>query len=486
VSDPTGPTSFSSGWQGSFAVGKIHSINDRGNRLQVRIMGYQGDTGNIPDDKLEWIGTIDQGAGQIAGASKTHNYYPGSHVAIATIGNQKFVIGALTGYDSDQTNKKDSGADTSENKDPNIPKQARGEGRQYEGQGEDKTAKGSRKVTKTDQTYDQPEDEKTYDHSKSKAPFDKGTASKFPSLKSVGIDKNIQGSDLLNVIDQLDGNMSGAIQAATQLIRNLRQNGFGDAMSVVGAGALSSAGQQHDDFFQPAMNSNLLTLIQLLLQATTLVRATTPQNVVAQAKAHAYDQIINAFSNQFANVDQTVIDNINGAITTIVTAPINVNVSVLVAQIAVITDNFQTGLQQATASIIVQINNTADSAGGPGGLISVLGGPTASQQLAAAFQSLAISVSMQPAQINAVGQGAIGAALSQTGALNALSTMVQNSGGNSPANMIQALIGNMNMFQGNQIALGENGTINPQTLSGIAIKYAKKQINDPQKTFFGD
>jgi hypothetical protein len=347
------------------------------------------------------------------------------------------------------------------------------------GKGEDKTSKGSRNVTKTNKPYGEPEDEETYDHSKSKAPFDKGTTSKFPTLKSIGIDKLAQGSDVLNTIRQLDGNASGAIKSAIDMIQNLRKNGFGAAMDMIGGGAFKSASQQHTDYFGAAVGTDITTLIGLLSTALNTVQTATPITVYGLANNNALDQIPNAFRNQLAGVSSDIITQVEDTIDRLQAAPINAPSQYFTSELAMINTNFTGGMTQAVNSIMNQLNQLADTAGGPGGLVQLLGGASQFQQIAASVQSLSSYAGIGLDALSNVGGGAVGIALSGGGL-----DVLQNLSGSLPAGKLNELMNVMNQFSGNMVALKElSGGMNPETLSKIAIKYAKKQINDPQKKF---
>jgi hypothetical protein len=284
MATPQSSESFASPWgnPGSSPTATIVSINDAKNRVQCRIDGYQDDKGNIVDEKTAWYDTLSTMHSGIAGATGTHMYYVGSKVAISSCG--RFVQGSITGYDSD---KKKDGADASEDKDPNTPEQVRGsKGRSdiSAGEGKDTSSKGTREP-KVDEKLGQPKADKVYDYSKDKAPFDKGSKAMFPDLKSIGIDKLTKGSDVLSVIDGMDNNVSGAIQAGTKIIKNLRQNGWGAVSSLIGGGGGGGGGSagagaaQVTSFFGATIFEDIILALTRLLAAHTVMKdlkKTTP------------------------------------------------------------------------------------------------------------------------------------------------------------------------------------------------------------------
>jgi len=300
TNNPNGPWSFASPAGGGMLQGEVVNINSADNSVQVRIHGYQDDKGSIPDEKLEWVKVLGSHAG-IAGATATHNLYVGSKVMLGMSGMEKFIHGSITGYDSDKSNKQE-GADNSENTDPNVPRMVRGPkppgNRDIPvGTGEDQTSKGTRNVTKTDKPFDTENIQKVFEYAKQVSPFDKGTQSKFPDLKSIGIDKLAQGSNVLDTIDGMDGNVSGAIKASTKIIKNMEQGGFGDAMSLLngggggGGGSADQGTQQVVDYHGNISLMELLSALLALLAASKLVAlankdTSTDDLAVGRAASH--------------------------------------------------------------------------------------------------------------------------------------------------------------------------------------------------------
>lgn len=483
-----GPWSSGSlGQSGQFS-GEIVSIDDplRRNRVQVRVFGYQDDKGTIPDDKLEWI-HVAVGDSQLAGAGSTHMYYPGAKVLLQQIGTELSLIGALAGFDSD--NRNSTSADPSgSGQAPDVPKQVQGQsqggslggpGRVSPGQGKDVVNLG--RDPQVDQKFQKPDERETYDYAKTTAPFDKGTRSKFPNMKSIGIDKLMRGSDVLDVIKGMDGNESGAIKQALDIIKNLRMNGFGTSKDVIGAGLLSQAAGQFVSDFGGAPVIDLGPLLHELAICARIMQGMNRDTLRALINDGSINRCITSLSPATLAVDQSVL---TGMIQTESGAQLASGSFDLTAFAASLQDLFKTGVHQALASAISQLNQLAQQSGGtPDALVALFGDPASFVTLATDLTTIAAYAGIGQSAIAQAGLGAIGMVLS-----GGLSTAAQlasqgNSGGGS--NPLSSITSLMNQFMGNPVAMSEmqSGQLNPQSLLQIPLKYVKKNTNDPKKMF---
>ena len=272
----THPTATSSYAHFGLLRGRIESIDDPENRNRVscRIFGYQDDKANIPNEKLEWIHVLSQSS-QIPGAASSHKFYPGADVYIMDSGNERHVLGALPGFDGEKRlSNQDSNVDTSQNQKPDLSVKQRGDGDKKDvffARSSPGLIDEVRGLTKyfnygNFQSMIKKFDEYARGKGAPPSPYGEGTQSKLDQLKSIGLDKLAHGSDVLSVIENLDGNLSGAFKAAIQIIKSLRNNGFDIVNNIIGAGLQSQAQAQFNNTFGLSINSELITLLQQLIK----------------------------------------------------------------------------------------------------------------------------------------------------------------------------------------------------------------------------
>lgn len=467
------PWSFASPWGTGMIEAEVVSINSPDNSVQVRIHGYQDDKGRIPDEGLQWVKVLGSFAG-IAGATGTHNLYPGAKVMLSGSGQQLFVMGSVTGYDSDQSKDKE-GADNSDNKDPNTPRQVRGPKGQGTrqvpaGDGSDQTSKGTRKVTKTNKQFDVEEPQKIFEYAKQIAPFDFGKAAKFPDMMSIGIPKLVQGSNVLDTIDQMDGNVSGAIKASTKIIRSMQQSGFGDALSMMGSGANEGTAQVAQNFGNIQLQ-DLLQALLALMAAWRVVQALTPTS-----DPSVLSSVPGSLRYETFDVDQGIQDSVQSDVDAF--AP-----SAGVARVSLIErlrGDFQAGFNQATANAMGYVTRLMGQYGTAGLVVGLNNSQDQVQQFVGAIQSMASSAGMGSQSLSNIAGGALSQVLNGGG----IQQLMQAAQGQVA--QLQSMMQNLNTF-GSEInavseIMGGPASIK-ETLTGITMKFKKKIENFDAKGF---
>lgn len=481
------PWSSSSYGLGGIYIGRIESIDDplRRNRVQVRLFGYQNDQGTIPKDQLEWVHVIQHNS-QIAGATSTHFYLPGAQVAVQQIGTELMVIGAMPGFDSDKRNQGDDKAGQSSQ--PDTPATVQGEGKEQaqakDGNGRDVIQ--LKREPKANTYLQTPDEKKGYDYAKGNAPFEKGDTAKFTDMMSIGIDKLLHGSDVLNVIRQMDGNLSGAIKSALDIIQNLRQNGFGTSKDVIGSGPISAAANQFASDFGASPALSLLNIIRELIVCAGITKGITTANVVVLYNDGSLVRVVTSLRPQSLGVSPNVLTQMQGVVGNIGLAAPGFNYQPLITQFQ---SEFLTGLLTAVTSIIGQINALATATGGGSAFVQAFGDQKSFTEIAADLASLSASVGIPKESIYAIAGGAVGAALKgQLGNFTSQQSTSSSGGGQNAGALIQKVSAMLNMFAGNPVALSEltSGQLNPQSLLKIPLKYAPKPTNHPTKKFVDD
>lgn len=472
---PNGPFSVASPMMGGMVQAEIVNINSADNSVQIRLHGYQDDQGNIPDSGLEWVKCLGQHSG-LQGATMTHPYYVGAKVMVSMSGTEKFIVGSVTGYDSDKTKDK-TGADMSDNTDPNTTRQTRGPKGPYNrsipaGQGTDQTSKGTRNVTKTDDQYDTEKPQQIFPYGKQSAPFDKGPQSKFPDLKSIAVPLLQQGSNVLDTIDGMDNNVSGAIKASTKIIRNVENGGYGSAMSLLnggggsGGGAADQGTAQVASYFGNIAIDALLSALLLLLQAFALVNSSN-----VNTNAGDLEIVPNSLQYQIFAVDQGVQTNVQDDVNSIATASTN---AVKLVSIAAMKADFMVGFNQAITNAVAYITSVVGTAG----TSTVLLGSGAVQtltQLIGSLQSGASSAGLPSSSVSSIGGGQLG----QIAQLGTKAIQAIMGGAQVPAAVTQ-MIQNMNTFSGDINAMSEimGGPASiSESLTNITMKFNMKKPN---------
>jgi hypothetical protein len=451
-------------------TGVVTSINRSDNSVQVRLEGYQDDRSQIPDDKLSWYKCVSQLHSGIQGATGTHMYYVGSRVVLQAVGTQLMVVGSVTGYDNHGDRK--SGGDQSEDETPNIPRQVRGtQGPSgvKTGEGSDQTSKGSRDVQKTDKPYQDENQEKVNDYSRGTAPFDKGKPIQFGDLKSIGIQSLVKGSDVLGVIDSMDSNLSGAIRAATRIIRDLRNNGFGSVSSICGGSTDQGADQVASDFGGVLWEELIQAVVRLLAQDDLVSAATKNTD-----PATLYD-VPGSLGYVVFDVDQNLIDQVSALITTLGLVRTD-------AQVLALQSTFRSGFSQAATSTITYVSSIVASAGT--GAILSSGSGDRLIELVTNLVTLADKAGIDQRAVEQIGGGIVGTILNK-GPNTDLSQGNQNPSFGGFGSM-QQMMKMMNVFRGDAQAMGEilSGKASlDESLTGIVMKYAKKIQNQDQRGF---
>lgn len=455
---------------------EIVSVNSPDNSVQVRLHGYQDDQGLIPDSALQWVKVLGQHSG-LAGSTGTHPYFPGAKVMVGVSGQQLFVMGSITGYDSDQTKGK-TGADNSDNTDPNTPRQVRGpkgpSSRDVpSGEGSDQTSKGTRNVSKTDSQYDKESPQKVYDYAKGTSPFEKGKPAKFPDLMSIGIEKLVQGSNVLDVIDQMDGNVSGAIKASTKIIRSMQQSGFGDALSMMGSGASEGTAQVAQDFG----NIQLQELLQALLALRAAYQAV--QALAPKSDPSTLSGVPGSLTYQTFNVDLAI----QTAVQDDVDAFGSSSGSALDAIVTTLKADFQAGFNQAVANVIAYVTQLLAAHGTAGLVVGLNNSGDQLQQFIGALQAVSTAAGIGPGTLQSMANGVLSQVISG-GGVQAIQSLVQSVAGQ--AQQLQSMMQNLNTFGAEPNALSEimgGGASIQETLTGITMKFAKKISNFDAKGF---
>lgn len=465
---------------------RIEAIDDpnKRNRIQVRVFGYQDDQGTIPKDQLEWVHILSHDS-QIPGATSTHNYYPGSEVWVMNTGTEKLIVGSSAGFDGENRLQNNPwGVDNSQDQKPDMPNIIRGD--------QDTTVRHSPCLMDPTggpagcNTYFKYENFKNivkmlpYSTGKGAppAPWGQGDVSKQDMLKTIGVNKNVFGSDILNVIQQLDGNLSGAVKVALQIIQNLRNNGFIDAMSVIGAGNFNAALTQYSNQFGSYTQNNLINLLQQLLLYIQQVQQMTPQifyNLVVQ---NVVNGIITFLANtQFSVSTDTIADmqNIND---NVLLSAGNGTIDFYTQKLNQFKQDFQSAVLQLFNAIIAQINQIAQSVD-LNTFITIFGGTQSFINFANLILQIGTYLGMPLAAIYMIGNGAIGLALG--GGLNNLPVIQPTNPSNSNNSSNQnPLIGLLAMFTGNNIATQEilSGQLIRKFLSKNPQKYQRVDRND--------
>lgn len=492
------PVSSQSSGYGSptLCKGRIEAIDDpnKRNRVQVRIFGLQDNQGNIPKDQLEWIHCLAHDS-QIAGATSTHNYFPGAEVLIMDTGTEKFVMGAHSGFDSEtklQSNPYGQDQSQPQNSDvPNVNRQQPSDTTTRTGSG---ALVGPPQNQAGANNYFQYGNwqsniiQKAYQYATGKgqkpAPWGQGQVSKFDTLKSIGLQQNQQGSDVLNLIQSLDGNQSGSIQAAIQIILNLRNNGFTNAMGVIGAGTFNQALNQYATQFGSTTQNDLINIVTQLLTYITLDGTFQGQNFYTNVMNGNINNIITFLGNQLLGVASDTLAGMADINANVATSANNAPLSYYNAQLNQFNLLFQTAVAQAMTSILAQLNSIYQAAGNDlPTFVLMFGGTVQLTQFCQALLAIANYIGMPQVALATIAGNVIALGLANSlpqiiPSFTNQPTNPTNSSG-SAANM---LIGLLAMFKGNPIGTAETlgGGLIKTFLSKNPIKYQQADRNDGQ------
>lgn len=471
----THPTATSSYAQFGLLRGRIESIDDpeKRNRVQIRVFGYQDDKANIPNEKLEWIHVLSQSA-QIPGAASSHKYYPGSDVYIMDSGNERHVLGALPGFDGEKRlNNQNSEVDTSENKKPDLSVKQRGDGDKKDvflarsSPGLVEGVQGLKKYFNYGQFSSMIKKFDSYARGKGEppAPYGKGTQAKLDQLKSIGLDKLVQGSDLLSVINKLDGNLSGAFKAAIQIIKNLRNNGFDIVKNIIDAGALSQADSQYNNTFGLSINTELISLLEALLNFKKLLDNLEAKDLYSFASSGEIDTVIGILQNQHLQINTESLTSIK---IIIISSNGNHSIDFYIDLLNSLKNVFNEILLLGQSQIISLINDIGNLGGDANGVVVLFGGPQTFTDIAKTIFSVGTVIGIPKDSINNMLFGAVGLALT-----NNLPIQFNNMINSPKNNDLNRIIGLLNTFMGNNNAINEimSGLKNMEPLSKIKLKY---------------
>lgn len=479
---PFSSTSYAHG--GSFK-GRIESIVDPENRgrVQVRIGGYQDDKGNITPELLEWI-HVSQHNSQLPGATSTQPYYVGATVLVSDTGTEKYVTGAVAGFDGE---KRESGqvgqADNSNNQKPDTPNILRGDKH---------TAIASSPGLQPSSTAgaNTPFSFKNWDSmvkhfypyaigkGEAPAPFGKGTSALLDTFQSLAHTKLENGSDILDNIKQLDGNISGAIKASVDIIKNLRNGGFGTGMSTIGSGNIGAADAQFNGTFGAvATGSNLNVLLTELLAAIQFIKTLKGSNLLDNLDA--VQSTLTLMSNDAFNVDTNALTIIQNELDTIRFAGDNQINQYYVNEAVRVQELFHPVFLMAMASIMDKINSIAAlTPSSHVDTVNSLGGLNGFTQMGQSLASAASILNVPITSIASIANGLMGKAIqgNLADAVGNLSGLISN----SPIPQVTAL---MNKFVGNPNALQEllGGQLVKDFLSKNPLKYEDDDRNHGAK-----
>jgi hypothetical protein len=489
---PWAPSSYAAGGISCFK-GRVEAIDDpdKRNRCQIRMFGYQDDQGLIPKNQLEWMHMMSHDS-QIPGATSTHNYYPGAEVMILDTGTERFIMGAHPGFDgSNRLSNNPWGVDNSPNQTPDVPNIQAGQQQMdsaIRGQGYLVGPQGSPPGANNYFNYQsfQQMMQQFYPYSTGKgappAPWGQGQQSKFDQLKSIALQPNQgSGTDVLNVIQQLDGNQSGSIQQAIQLILNLRNNGYGNPMNVIGQGNFNAALSQYTQQFGSTTQNNLISLILQLLAYIVQVKGFTAANFYSNVSNLNVSNIISFLGNATFDVGSDVLDNLQDINDNVQLSSNNSSISYYQTQLSAFLLGFSQAVSEAFTAIIEQIEALAASMT-LSELISTLGGQILFTEFSAAIVSIATYLGIPAPSISSFAAGAI--ALAVGGGLSQVpqQTSPSSASPSSSSSPTQNIVGLLSVFIGNQIGTQEtlSGGLIPTFLSGNPIMYKKKPTNDGQ------
>lgn len=476
---------------------RIEAIDDpKGrNRCAIRLFGYQDNQGNIPKDQLEWCHALSHDA-QIPGATSTHNYYPGSEVLVLDNGTEKFILGSTPGFDGEKRLAQNPwGIDTSENTNADVPNINRSQKSEttVRGQGQGIVGPKGNPVGANQYfnfaSWASNIVNKMFAYSTGKgaipAPFGTGTITKSDALKTIGLQKHVNGSDILNIIQALDGNASGSIKTAIQLILNLRNNGFGNAMSMIGSGTFNSALNQYATQYGSTTQNDLVNLLQNLLAQISIVQGFQDVNFYNNVVNNsALINIIALLSNITFNIASTIIQDMQSINNNVTLSAGNAPLSYYGAQLTQFQSDFSTAVNQGFTSILNQLNQLMATVNFDiGTFILMFGGTQNFIQFAQIVLQIANYISIPQTALSTVANNVIGLAIG--GGLpqiiptfNVQPTNPSNSLSSAP-NM---LIGLLAIFKGNPIATAEmlGGQLVKKFMSGNPVKYKSNPRNDGQ------
>lgn len=489
-------TSFASGGQHRGRVVSIADPEGR-NRVQVRLHFYQD---GIESSKLEWI-HVSEGNAQMAGASRTHPYYVGSQVLINDSGTERYIGGAVAGFDSDkreQRNVDSQTADTSEDKNPDVPNMQHMNDQSERKDTSIRSSPGmqNKKGAGGTTVFDYPNFQKMFKDyfpyslgrgGEKPAPFGEGTKSKLDGFMSMGNLKSKMKEDVLDVIDKMDNNLSGSIQASTKIMRALRDNGFTQAgMGTIGAGNVSAGDSEFNGKFGTGSHLaiDLIGLLERLIEAIRFINTINGSNIIASIPRLL--GIHTLFNNPLLEVDVAILDAIQAQIDRLLAVGVGSQPIAFYEAEAIKTRSlFLPGFIKAFSSILNYLNTLIGRLGSIAEVVDAFGGKDKLIECAGLLLTLASLIGIPRASVEAVGNGIIGKALTSPQLLAATAKQSGGSGGGSGG---QQMMGLLNVFKGNAEAIKEimSGTFNKEFINKNPRKYKQKKENEGKMNKYGD
>lgn len=480
------------GYDNNDKHGIIQNIQDPANRgrVQVKFFGYN-DPNGVPKEMVEWL-HVAQEHSQIAGHTSTQPYYAGSTVKLEASGGEHYVSGGAPGFDSEKRlqTPDPAGVDDSNNDKPDQPNIVRGD---------QQTSIRSSPGLQPDSSYGANQYfaysnwsgmfKTMYPYalgtgsSGGPAPFGQGTKAKLASLKTLGTQKLQNGSDILDTITSMDNNFSGAFQPAVQIIKNLRNNGYGNGIQQMGGSAIGqSEGIFNGVFGTPntglpsnAVIQDLISLILALIAAYQFVNSLTASNLYSNTSS--FNLVYTPLTNSILAVSSDLVLNIETDVNNIILAGGTLPLPYYATVLADIDNNFNQAMSQASTNLLIYLNNLTASANTLGQVVYILGGNQLCSNLAIDLNQYDNMAGVSNTVTYSTCQGVIGLALQ--GKLNSIplyrpANTAPAQSSDNPSNPAS-----ISKWTGNSIAMGElqSGTINTNFLTGIKKLYQQVMRN---------
>jgi hypothetical protein len=315
------------------------------------------------------------------------------------------------------------------------------------------------------------------------APFGSGTMAKLVNLKSLATQKLQNGSDVLDNIKSFDQNFSGSFQPAVDIIKSLRNGGYGNGIQQMGGQNIGNAeGHFNGQFGTPtsgepsnAIIQSLIALILELITAEQFVDSLTPSNLYSNTSS--FNLVTAPLSDSVLMVSTDLIENIQDDVNTVLSAGDGLPLSYYSTILLDIQNNFIQAISQASINLLVFLNNLTAGANSIPQIVYILGGQTLCANLAndlLVFDNLA---GVAQTVTYSTCQGVIGLAIQ--GKLKGIPVYkaantappLNSDSPQSPASMSK--------WTGNSIAMGElmSGQINTNFLTGIKKVYEDAKRN---------
>ena len=477
---------------GGQKTGTIVSIKDPENRgrVQVRFHGYN-DAQGVDKDGLEWVHCGGQNS-QIAGHTATHPYYAGTQVEMHGTDGEHQVTGARAGFDSEKrlSGEDPPQLDTSENTKPDLPNIVRGD-KQTSVRGSPGLQPSADYGATKYFSYGSWSSmfQHMYPYSLGTggnvSPYGQGQKAKMHQLKSVGTMAMQHGSDVLDTVDGMDDNFSGAFKPATKIIRNLRNNGYGNGIEQQGGQQIGQAeGVFNGAFGTNSNNANfmvqsLIALIQSLIKAVQFENSLTTTNLYSEA--NNFGIMITPCQNTLLNISPDLVTNLQNDLNQLLAGGGGLPTAFYQSILTDINTNFSQAMSQGSLNLLTLLNNaTSDSNGIPlplNQIVYILGGTTLCTTLAQNLLTFDNLVGIPQSVTYATCGGVIGLAI--LGKLNSLPLYTPANTAPPQSTDSAQSPASMSKWTGNMIAMGElmSGQLNNNFLTGIQKKYQDADRN---------